>query len=111
MSGATAVVEVGTRPVGGNDGNSYTLAEVKDVNQNNSTFLVEYENSKREWVNANRVRHQPPAVAQGWSPEVPGGKVEVKCWKGEDDPMFWAEGEVVGDKHDYFQVKLVFNGG
>ena len=44
-----AFVEVGTKPVGGNNGNRYFCAEVKDVNQNDNTFLVEFEDKKLEW--------------------------------------------------------------
>ena len=55
MSGP-AWVEVGAKVVGGKTGNRYYCAEVKDVNQNSDTFLVEFEDKKTQWVAANRVR-------------------------------------------------------
>jgi hypothetical protein len=61
-------------------------------------------------VDANRVRQRPTETPKGWVASNQE-KVEVKCWKGEDDPMFWAEGLVTGDRQGYFLVQLTLKGG
>ena len=56
-------VEVGAKPIGAPDGNDYFRAQVLDVKQDDSTFLVEYETQQRTHVDSNRVRQCPAAAA------------------------------------------------
>ena len=94
--------------VGGKTGNRYYCAEVKDVNQNSDTFLVEFEDKKTQWVAANRVRQRATAAPPAWRPAA-NEKVEVKCFsEGPNDPMFWAEAEVLVDRgEDYYSLKQI----
>ena len=93
MSDATSAawVEVRSNPIGTAKGNEYYLAQVKDVNQRDSTFLVEYENKQRSNVDSNRVRQRPKPTAVGWLPSE-NDHVEV-CQFGEreSDPTSWRE--------------------
>eukprot|EP01043_Picozoa_sp_COSAG02_P025707 COSAG02_NODE_1454_length_12536_cov_347.064163_1_plen_429_part_10 len=108
MSSGPAWVEVGDRTVGGNRGNRYFCAEVKDVNQENSTFLVEFEDKKMEWVNSDRVRQRASSKAHSWSPSL-DEKVEIKCFSEDPNaPMYWAEAVVTHARgQGYFTVKQV----
>lgn len=87
-------VEVGKKPIGAADGNEYYRAQVKDVKQEDSTFLVEYENKSRTQVDSNRVRQCPTAPAKNWKPKETD-KIEVKFFGAEEnDTMFWREAVV-----------------